>query len=385
MGNIIRFLEDATVGKFFASYRRPLDVERSSIIEYDPFDHQFMAKPGETTRYQGPVSIQNEATTWLSRESPFVYFLDGSRRTYKIADIPISTQFFPLIAGQVGVGVCRRAGKNITSVENGLMLHNVLALPRKLDTEGKNEKQNNVFFSTLLTKLNDQQKSQTAKNITIDALLFYITDAHDNLEDKGIAKIHDYMIEREKEMVKNLVDRNLLNDRAWLIKDGSLEYKKVAGKDNPFTISKLKNNYKRVVGLSKTFNPELAKLSNKKSAARMIADLKPFERTPVTMYTKDMLDGKFAVWYLRLREPRKSQGPFDGIVKLEKILVTDTENDYGLDSSEVDKISAWVVNERNPVSYGHETRWANHIYPVYLTESYIKSKYLSALHFVNLF
>jgi hypothetical protein len=91
------------------------------------------------------------------------------------------------------------------------------------------------------------------------------------------------------------------------------------------------------------------------------------------------------VWYVRLREPRQSRGPFDGVVKVEKILVTDREAEYGLDSSEVDNISAWLVNERNPVCYGKDDRWANHLYPVYLTETFIKSKYRGTTHFINLF
>ena len=117
----------------------------------------------------------------------------------------------------------------------------------------------------------------------------------------------------------------------------------------------------------------------------MIADLKPHERTPACMYGTDRVEGKFAVWYVRLRKPRQSRGPFDGIVKVEKILVSDRELEYGLESSEVDSISAWLVNERNPVCYGKDDRWANHLYPVYLTETFIKSKYRSTAHFINLF
>jgi len=51
----------------------------------------------------------------------------------------------------------------------------------------------------------------------------------------------------------------------------------------------------------------------------------------------------------------------------------------------VDNISAWLVNERNPVCYGKDDRWANHLYPVYLTETFIKSKYRGTAHFLNLF
>jgi hypothetical protein len=73
------------------------------------------------------------------------------------------------------------------------------------------------------------------------------------------------------------------------------------------------------------------------------------------------------------------------VVKIEKVLVTDNEIENGLSSDEIDLISANIINERNPVAYGSDTRWANHLYPVYLTEKFVKSQYISDLHFLNLF
>ena len=75
----------------------------------------------------------------------------------------------------------------------------------------------------------------------------------------------------------------------------------------------------------------------------------------------------------------------DGILKIEKILVTSEQRKHGLDSEEVDYITANIINERNPVCYGADKRWANHLYPVFVTESYVKSKYLGESMFLNLF
>lgn len=375
---IIEALEYETGKKCFETYRHCLDYERSSFIEYDEFDHQFMSEQGETDRFSGSRDIQEIAKNWLLQTPAFKYFMDGSRRTYKIADMPIGTQVFPIIAGQVGVATCKREGKNLSNCES--MFKIVLTVPDKLDSEGKNEKQHRAFLNDLANKLNNKQN-----NVKIDSILLYSTRANENFEDKAVAKIQDFMIEREKEMVQILVNKNLISDRAWLIKDGSLEYNKIYNKDDKFAFNRIRSNYKRVVGVSKSFNPELAKLKNGKSAATMIANLKPFERTPASMYQTDRVEGKFAVWYLRLRDARKSRGPFDGIVKVEKILVTDSELENGLKTSEIDNISAWLMNERNPVCYGNDERWANHLYPIYLTETYIKSKYKSTSHFINLF
>ena len=68
----------------------------------------------------------------------------------------------------------------------------------------------------------------------------------------------------------------------------------------------------------------------------------------------------------------------------EKIMM-DEEKDTGIDSEEIDLISATLINERTPTCYGTDKRWANHLYPVFLTESYVKSQYMSTEMFLHLF
>ena len=375
---IIKTLENETGKICFDTYRRCLDYERDSLIEYDEFSHTFVKEQGESEHFAGPRNIRQSALDWEKRESGFKLFMDGSRRTYKIADMTIGSQVFPIVAGQVGVAVCKRETRVLSPCR--FTLHIVLAVPDKLDAEGKNAKQHRAFLANLLQKLNTG-----SDRVKLDALLLYPTRANENFEDKGVARIQEYMVEQEKEMVQSLVQAHLINDRSWLIKDGSLEYNKISDSDDRFVFNRIRSNYKRVVGVSKSFNPELAKLKNGRSASGMIAKLQPFERTPAAMYQTDRVDGKFAVWFVRLRSARKSRGPFDGVVKVEKILVSDREVEYGLETSEVDNISAWLMNERNPVCYGKDDRWANHLYPIYLTETFIKSKYKSTTHFINLF
>ena len=85
---------------------------------------------------------------------------------------------------------------------------------------------------------------------------------------------------------------------------------------------------------------------------------------------------KFGVWYIRIRDKKYTRTPFDGVIKVEKIMM-DEEKDTGIDSEEIDLISATLINERTPTCYGTDKRWANHLYPVFLTESYVKSQYMS--------
>ena len=119
------------------------------------------------------------------------------------------------------------------------------------------------------------------------------------------------------------------------------------------------------------------------------AELPLYHRTPVACYRPNYKgiksDIRFAVWYIRLRDKSKTRTAFDGVIKVEKMLVTQEENEYGIDSDLVNMLSALLINERNPVCYGTDLRWANHLYPVYLTEKYVKSKYLSAESFLHLF
>ena len=141
-----------------------------------------------------------------------------------------------------------------------------------------------------------------------------------------------------------------------------------------------------VVGVSKSLNPENCVDKNGKNNSNVIADLPLYYRTPVSMYTSERLPGMaYAVWYVRIRDKKYTLNTFDGILKIEKILTTEEQMENGLDTEEVDLITANIINERNPVCYGADNRWANHLYPVYATQCYAKSKYMSTTMFMNLF
>ena len=198
------------------------------------------------------------------------------------------------------------------------------------------------------------------------------------------------MIDTEKKVVSLLSTQNRLNENNYLVKDGSLQYKPMKTGDYK-DLAKIRTNYRWVIGVSKSFNPEFSKDKRNKSNAAALANLPLYHRTPALMFEhsiekqKYFGDYKYCVWYVRLREQKYTEGPFSGIVKVEKILITDKEQENGLESDLVDVITANLINERNPVCYGRDNRWANHLYPIYLTEQFLKSQYLSDLHFLNLF
>lgn len=165
--------------------------------------------------------------------------------------------------------------------------------------------------------------------------------AETKYENRAIARIQDKMIEMEKELV---AQRGLLSPDSYLVKDGSLQYKVPKGKDSHISAI-TRDNYRFVVGASKMFNPELLAGRKKILTAKNIADLPLYHRTPAFKYHNSEFSGEtqYAIWYVRIRGMQYSGSPFAGVLKLEKILVTEDEREDGLPTSEIDMITANVI------------------------------------------
>lgn len=387
MDKILELVEAETDGKCYKSFRYCADEElRIPTVSYEDSQTFTICKDryGETdTTLKNTKSVNSLAKKLSTHKPLFQFFLDGSRRTYKVDDIEINRRIFPIIAGQLGVACCER--QSPSSFKNAQLENNlILALPTAANPNSKNPE---LFFNLLKDKINGTKRIQSA-TVKFSKILSYssaVQDEGKKYENLGIAAIQNEMYQTEVKVVAALYQKNLLKEDVYLIKDGSLAYSKMQTGDYK-EISKIKNHYKRVVGVSKLFNPELCKDRSGKSNADKIAKLSLFHRTPAYMHQESFTgDARFSIWYLRIREAYRTDSPFSGVVKIEKILVTEDEIENGLATEEVDIITANIINERNPVCYGKDSRWANHLYPVYLTESYIKSKYLSDIYFLNLF
>lgn len=381
MEKILDFIAKETDGKNYKSYKYCFESVEVPKVEYEDKKGIHVKKKGETDTGLTKTKSVKELADKISKSTAplFKYFLDGSRRTYKVDDIAYGKRLYPIIAGQIGVGVCERSDQHTfkpVNLKNPL----VISIPENANAQ-TTMGNSNLFFNNLIKKLNEQEVLKRQK-LSFKKILPYKSSGlkeNDKYEDRGVARIQDEMIALEQKVVFELVKAKKLNENSFLIKDGSLEYMK-SGEARE--LSEIKSNYDCVIGVSKAFNPEA--LSNDvKDISRRIAELPVYHRTPAFMYqTERIPDVKFAVWYLRIRD---TLSPFDGVLKIEKILVWDSQEDDGLDSDEIDLISANIINERNPVCYGKDNRWAKHLYPVHLTESFIKSRYLSDIHFINLF
>lgn len=389
MSTVLDEIAKETKGKSFKTYKYCFDGIAVPHFDYDDHRHRITWKQyGETVYHDKPISLEGDAKRILPAPPLFSYFLDGSRRTYKVDDMAFRNQVYPIIAGQVGVGCCARVSKDMVPLFHWdapmFERHLVISLPKV--AKGSDWDDDELAFEYLKKKINARADLR-AKGVSFEKILAYSTkvESGDKIENKGIASIQDYMVEREKFMVSELVRKGLLLPDKYLLKDGSLEYQ-VHGITDQSELARFRNNYQFVVGVSKSFNPENCVDKNGRNNSNLIAQLPLYHRTPVNMYSSPRIgDMEFAVWFVRIRDQRYTNNAFDGLLKIEKILVTEEQRKHGIDSEEVDFITASIINERNPVCYGADKRWTNHLYPVFVTECYVKSKYLGESMFLNLF
>ncbi|MCM2466680.1 hypothetical protein [Methanoculleus oceani] len=383
---IMNLLAEVTGGMSYKAHKYALDHLERPSVDYGPSEIVWKRR-AETTPHRTYIDLSERCKTLAGQDDQILsYFLDGSRRIFKVDDMAYTHSggrgvIYPVVAGQIGIGCCRRIDKRVVPAR--FKREFVLSMPDVADADGKSG-----FWPATVKKLNECAELKRL-GIDFSTILPYKTSKNDDkkYEDRATASIQDRMIEREKELVAELVREGMLNQDNYLVKDGSLEYRPTKeDKSDKRKYQTFKNNYNWVIGASKNFNPEVCMDVYGKPNPKFIADLPLYHRTPVAEYENDMLgDIKFAVWYIRLRDKNQTRTPFDGILKVEKILVTEEENEHGIESELVDTVSAYLINERNPVCYGSDLRWANHIYPIHLTESFVKSRYLSTESFLHLF
>ena len=376
-----RFIEifaNNSSGIYHATQRYLLsELENDSIIDTTEKNKIPVDGFGENAQFEEERDLTSQLHNAYDTGPLFKYFQDGSRRTYKIADISYNSRPYPIIAGQIAVGCIERINRHKFSQKDQI-LKTILSVPSTAGSEDDLEE----------IRQNIIKKIKLKFGFSIDRIANYNgkpIKENESYENRAIAVIHEDMVDNEKAIVVKLSSLNFLSEEKYLLKDGSLEYSERAR--GAYTdLSIIRKHYQRVVGVSKQFNPEsLAKHRRQRKIAEKIAFLKVFHRTPAFLYQSEHTAKNiyFAVWYLRIRERyARNSSPFDGILKVEKILIGD-EKDNGLDTSEVDLISANLIIERNPTTFGKEARWHNHLYPVYVAETFVKSLFHSKEYFLN--
>jgi hypothetical protein len=203
MKSILDFLANETDGKSYKSYKYCFEDVEVPKLEYDDKKEIRIKRRGETDRNLKTTKSIEALAKRVSGIPLFKYFLDGSRRTYKVDDIAYDKKLYPVIAGQIGVGVCYRDNPNsfeAFSLKNPL----VISLPGNANAVSSNDE---LYFNNLVKKLNGQ-KILVKQGLEFDKIIPYShspLNDNDKYEDRGVAKIQDEMVELEKKVVLELV------------------------------------------------------------------------------------------------------------------------------------------------------------------------------------
>lgn len=303
--------------------------------------------------------------------SGFSFFMDGSRRTYKIGDMVLDgRKIYPVVVAQIRAGCTER--------DNNKKLHSCGDVVRK-NLLLLSDKMNDVDFAEIRQRI---LKTQVAKELNLDVIKYHFDLSKHNVPvNAAIAKANSMMHDMEIDILGRMVGSGKLEPDRMLIVDGPLQFiRQDTGKPE------FADMFYNVVGVSKSFDPMLPTSDKVKRGGTQIGAellrLEYGERTPVFM-KENSRHRKFGCWYLRIRPKNRVSNPLQGIIKIEKMAGYDDED--GLSTSVVDNISLWLLNEGAPTCYGRDERWASHLYPVYLTEALIKSSFESDLVFINRF
>lgn len=345
-------------------YPEPYQDEGDEIKE--------IGEPFETvkTKKIRHMDLASEDRTY----SGFSYFMDGSRRTYKIGDMVLEgKKIYPIIAAQIRAGCTERDSGKKLHTHGELQRKNLLLISDKI---------NSVDFAEIRERI---KRTKLAESFMLDVVTYKFNPERDNIPiNSAIATATKLMHDMEIDILRRMVGSGEIapgvTDR-MLIVDGPLQF--IVQDDGKPEFADLFYN---VIGVSKSFDPMLPTSDKAKRGGTQIgAELLKLgygERTPVFLKKNDR-GRKFGCWYLRIRPVNLVSNPLKGIIKVEKMATEDDED--GLSTSVVDNISLSLLNEGSPTCYGRDKRWAAHLYPVYLTETLVKSTFESDLVFINKF
>ena len=284
MASILDVIATETHGSSFKTYKYGFDGIEVPRFDYDDHQYHFTWKRyGETESQKRIVPLKRVVDQIAGGEPLFRYFLDGSRKTYKVDDMSYRNQVYPIIAGQVGIGCClREQGEMLPLRDPAYERQLVISLPKVAKSSDWDDDE--LSFEYLLKKINGRPDLRE-KGIIFAKIMAYSTNVEqgDKIENKGIATIQNYMAQREIRMVAELVRRGYLLPDRYLLKDGSLEYQ-VHGISSKAELARFKNNYQFVVGASKSFNPAYCIDKDGRNNSSQIAQLPLYSRTPVQMY-----------------------------------------------------------------------------------------------------
>lgn len=344
------------------THRREVEISEHPD---DPDDLKPMQVPFENPPLKDRSYTSELPALKPDQTSLFRYFLDGSRRVFSIAEVIVERRYYPVLAGQIGVGVIeRRDDGKLKPLNDHCTFQNLIVFPDKLSADDYRQIQMEINTTSRFKFHVSQYKTAKLK-------------AGGTLSDLGIAMIMRTMHNTEIDTVRALSQSGALGDDRMLMIDGGLQFGD-QGKIDPA-------DFRYVAAVAKTFQPNVSagKGRGKYDIGTLAKRLDFGDRTFVIGQKFKKL--QLASWYLKLRPKRYMHSPLQGVAKIEVFAVGRDEEENGIDQSRVSNICKSILTERNVTPYGKDARWAVHLYPIFQVEQYLKSRFANSATFMGAF
>jgi hypothetical protein len=279
--------------------------------------------------------------------------LDGSARTYYIGNIVEGNRQSPVHVAQIGAGAVSRDDSG--RIKTGPLYHRFLL--------GLDFKQ---LSEPLVAAVRDALAPTNGRFELLD--LMERDPETDGVEagkeprSRAAHKANWQMRLLEIQMAQMLQ----VGAGEWLVLDGGLGNEYL---DNPPAGGRfagvVKSTYKNL-----SFSLGSGRQRREVNLYELLAGLQRGYRSAAY----EILDGKAATWFVRIRGPEGLEFPLMGVLRVEIPLV----NGESVSSELFNRLSGALLEERSCTPYGADPRWHSHLYPIWLAERAIKGRFVSS-------
>ena len=294
-----------------------------------------------------------------SRGSLFRYFLDGSERFFGIGHIvDPRSRYLPLFLAQTAVAVTTRKKRRLSI--HAYEPKTLLLIPRTFS------KSDTKVFQDVVTKT----LASSRRPITIQVKDYEPEGkGYDEAAKKARAAVLNEMHRQELTQADRLINSTSFKPSDFLMIDGSLAF--------PDQNSRMRAAFRNVVAVAKSFDPSnrVGKGKKARDIGEFLANLPPACRTPVFRSSASSFSSQIAYWYLRLRAHSSFTNPEMGVVKVEVYLDSTGGKTRRVNTNRCNRISYELLALRYPITPIHDARWASHLYPIHVTERYLKARF----------
>jgi hypothetical protein len=156
MGRILDYIAHETNGKCFTSFKYCYDDSAAPNIEYGSSQEDSYINMKEYAESIHDPNVRDmRMIAQMAMQGPplFKFFLDGSRRVYKVDDIQYDKKVFPIVSGQISVACCGREMNTDNTFKQFYKVveeaYPVVCLPITANEEGID---NGVYFNKSVDK-----------------------------------------------------------------------------------------------------------------------------------------------------------------------------------------------------------------------------------------